>query len=89
VIRGMDFELIANGSAILVIIAIIQIIKTFGMDQKYSPIVAVVLGVIFSFALAYYGSTIEYEAAIRGLIVGLGAVGLYSGVKNTAEGLKP
>ena len=81
----MDFELITDGSAILVIIAIIQMIKSFGLNQKYSPIIAVILGIGFSLVMAYYGNTVEYEAIIKGLIVGLGAVGLYSGTKNTAE----
>ena len=81
----MDFELITDGSAILVIIAIIQMIKSFGLNQRLSSIIAVAFGLVFSFAMSFYGDTVEYESAIRGLIVGLGAVGLYSGVKNTAQ----
>lgn len=81
----MDFELIAGVSAIFVIMAIVEMLKSFGLNQKYSPIVAVAFGLVFSFVLAYYGDTVEYEAAVRGLIVGLSAVGLYSGVKNTRE----
>jgi membrane associated rhomboid family serine protease len=81
----MDFELIAGVSAIFVIMAVIEIFKSFGLNQKYSPIFAVILGLVFSFAMAFYGNTVEYESAIKGLIVGLSAVGLYSGVKNTAQ----
>lgn len=81
----MDFELIAGVSAIFVIIAVIEIFKSFGLNQKYSPIFAVILGLVFSFAMAFYGNTVEYESAIKGLIVGLSAVGLYSGAKNTAQ----
>ena len=81
----MDFELIAGVSAIFVIVAIIEMFKSFGLNQKYSPIFAVILGLVFSFAMAFYGNTVEYESAIKGLIVGLSAVGLYSGVKNTAQ----
>jgi membrane associated rhomboid family serine protease len=81
----MDFELIAGVSAIFVIMAVIEIFKSFGLNQKYSPIFAVILGLVFSFAMAFYGNTVEYESAIKGLIVGLSAVGLYSGAKNTAQ----
>lgn len=81
----MDFELIAGVSAIPVILGLIELVKLFNVDQKYCPIIAIVLGQVFGFALAYFGNTIQYQAAIQGLVVGLGAVGLYSGVKNTVE----
>lgn len=84
----MDFDLITGGSAVLLIVAIIQIAKSFGMDTKYSPIVSVIIGVAASLALAYYGESMEFIAVARGLFVGLSAVGLYSGVKNTVEKIK-
>ena len=61
----MDFELIAGVSAIFVIMAVIEIFKSFGLNQKYSPIFAVILGLVFSFAMAFYGNTVEYESAIK------------------------
>ncbi len=81
----MDFELIAGVYAIPVILGIVELVKLFNIDPKYCPIIAVILGQVFGFALAYFGDAIQYQAAIQGLVVGLGAVGLYSGVKNTAE----
>jgi len=83
----MELELIAGVGAVPVIIALIQVLKkTFGLNKKFAPIAAIILGQAFAFAAAYYGGTVEYEAAIMGLVSGLSAVGLYSGVKNTKEG---
>jgi len=84
----VDFDLITGGSAVLLIVAIIQIAKSFGMDTKYSPIISVIIGVAASLALAYYGESMGFIAVARGLFVGLSAVGLYSGVKNTVEKIK-
>lgn len=85
----MDFELVAGGSALLVILAVVELIKAgFGVDAKLAPIIAVCLGLIFSIVYSFYGDTVLYEAIIMGLIVGLGAVGLYSGPKNTIEKFK-
>lgn len=81
----MDFDIIEGGSTALLIIALIEIAKLFGLDKKLSPVVAVVLGVGASLALAFYGGTEIFQAVVRGLFVGLSAVGLYSGVKNTVE----
>lgn len=83
----MDFELVAGGSASLVILGLIQVFKSFGMGKKYSPIVAIFLGLVFSFALAYFGENVNYEAAIKGLITGLSAVGIFSGTKNIIEAI--
>lgn len=82
----MDFELIAGGSALLLILALVQVIKTvFSLDTKFAPIAAIILGLIFSIAYSFYGETVTYEAIIRGLIVGLSAIGIYSGTKNTVQ----
>ena len=68
------------------IVAIIRIAKVLWI--QILPIVSVIIGVAASLALAYYGESIEFIAVARGLFVGLSAVGLYSGVKNTVEKIK-
>ncbi len=81
----MDIQLIGSISAVAIIIGIIEALKNFGLDTKMAPVVAVILGLLISFGLSYYGETKAFEAVIMGLAVGLSAVGLYSGAKNTAE----
>ena len=85
----MDFELVAGVSAVVVIIGIIEALKgIFNLEPKYAPIVAVALGLIASLGLTYYGDTEAFGAIIRGLAVGLSAVGLHSGSKNVVEKYK-
>jgi hypothetical protein len=85
----MDFELIAGGSAMLVILGVVELVKSvLGIDAKLAPIISVCLGLVFSIVYSFYGDTVLYEAIIMGLIVGLGAIGLYSGPKNTIEKFK-
>lgn len=85
----MDLELVGGISAVVVIIGLIQVFKAvLGLDQKFAPVVAVVLGLMASFGLSYYGETKVFEAIVMGLAVGLSAVGLYSGTKNTIQNFK-
>lgn len=85
----MDFEVIVGGSALLLILALVELFKSaFGLNTKLAPVVAVVLGLVFSVAYSYYSDTVLFEAIIRGVIVGLSAVGIYSGTKNTIENFK-
>lgn len=82
----MDLELIGGVSAVVVIVGIIEIVKTvFGLDSKLAPVLAIALGLVASFGWTYYSDTAAYEAVIVGLTVGLSAVGLYSGTKNVKE----
>ncbi len=81
-------ELIEGVYMIPVIIAVVEVAKGLGFNQKFAPVLAVILGQIFAFGVAYFGNTVEFAAMIQGLVGGLGAVGLYSGVKNVREGLK-
>lgn len=82
----MDIELIGGISAVVIIIGLIEVVKTVcGLDSKLAPVLAIVLGLAASFGLAYYSDTVAFEAVVTGLAIGLSAVGLYSGSKNVAE----
>ena len=82
----MDLELVGGVSAVIIIVGLIQVIKgVFDLDSKLAPVVAIALGLIASFGLSYGGETKAFEAIVTGLAVGLSAVGLYSGAKNTVE----
>lgn len=81
----IDFNLIEGVGAVIFIVAIIEILKRFSFNTKYSPIVAIVLGIGMSIAYLYVGGTELFEAVVQGFAVGLTAVGLFSGAKNSIE----
>jgi len=70
---------------------IVQIVKTAipVFNPKYSPVVALVCGLAFSFGHAFSTGQIDYvTAAVWGLFYGLSAVGAYSGVKNVTQAVR-
>lgn len=50
-----------------------QAFKIAGLPSRYSPIVAIVVGMILYLALA----GLSAESAVTGMVIGLSAVGLY------------
>lgn len=71
------------GIAIIpLLIGLLEVIKKLGVNEKYMPIFSVVLGIVIG--LVFLSSNVK-EGIILGIYVGLSAVGLYSGAKNTME----
>lgn len=68
-----------------IIIALAEIAKRLGLKPKYIPIFDIILGLIAGFV---YLSADPKEAIFLGLGMGLAADGVYSGVKNTVQGIK-
>lgn len=88
-----DTELISSitlGAAATVplIVALVQIIKMTGViPEKYSPFVAIGAGILISFLLAHEQR--DWSANIlAGILFGLAASGLYSGVKASAHAIR-
>jgi len=73
---------------IAIIIGLVEVFKKVGLNKKFAPILSVILGLVTSFLVIYFADTPVLNAIIGGIIIGLSATGLYSGVKNTTEGLK-
>ncbi|MBA4541988.1 hypothetical protein H1164_03600 [Thermoactinomyces daqus] len=72
-------------SAVGAIVAVCALLKDVGFPQKYSPVVAVVLGALTGVFLIDPGNW--QQGLIDGLALGLSAVGVHSGVKNVREGI--
>lgn len=64
-----------------VVMGITTVLKNF-IDSRYSPIVALALGVAGSFL--FPGATLA-ATIVSGIVVGLTASGVYSGVKSVAS----
>lgn len=64
------------------IMALVQLVKLVGLKAKYSPFVAILLGIVFG---VFYLSSELKEGILIGLVLGLSASGLYSGSKNLME----
>lgn len=70
-------------SLIPVVLGVTQVLKIFGVKERILPLIAIVLGVAGVMALG----TVSGEGVIQGIIVGLAASGLWSGTKNSFEGI--
>jgi hypothetical protein len=74
---------------VAVIIGLAEIIKRMGLDNRYIPMVDLGLGL--ASGIFVYGYMMELGIAqgiMLGIALGLSACGLFSGVKNTLEGVK-
>ncbi|GIN39750.1 MULTISPECIES: hypothetical protein [Heyndrickxia] len=64
------------------IAGLVELAKRAGLPIKYSPYVAIILGLLLSF---FYLTDNIKEGIIVGLMLGLSASGLYSSSKNIAK----
>lgn len=68
------------------LIGILEVIKKLGINKKYIPIISLLLGIGTGILLFADGDL--KAGIIKGIYIGLSAVGLYSGGKNTIEAIK-
>jgi uncharacterized membrane protein len=64
-----------------VVIGLVAVAKVSGVSDRWAALSAVVLGLILAFILGIGGSW--GSIILSGIVVGLSACGLYSGVKAT------
>ena len=68
------------------IIGVTELVKKLGLPNKFAALLSAVLGVLIG--LVYVAPENPLEGILVGLSMGLAASGLYSGTKNTVEGVK-
>lgn len=68
------------------ILALVEGCKRAGLPAKYSPLLALVLGLVAGVFLLHPGDLAQ--GVVVGVAVGLAATGLYSGSKNVKEGVE-
>lgn len=68
------------------IVGVVELAKKLGLPDKFAAVLSAILGVVIG--LVYVAPNDPAKAVLVGLSMGLAASGLYSGVKNTVEGMK-
>jgi hypothetical protein len=82
----MNEILVINAGLVPVITALVEAVKAAGLPSRFAPIASIFTGVVFS-ALSSWATLPVYDAkaavlgAVIGVVTGLAASGLYSGVK--------
>ena len=76
---------IAGVPAAIVIVTLVEVLKRAGLERRFAPLAAIVLGVMTTLAvqLAMHWPWLRawWEAIGSGVLLGLSASGLYSGSK--------
>lgn len=65
-------------AAVPVIVALVQVFKAFVSDQRFWPLIAIVIGIAWNVAVAAITQQHVAVAGMTGIVVGLAASGLYS-----------
>ena len=87
---SLDVYSVSAVATIPIIVALVQAIKMVapaGKLDKWSPLIALAIGVIASF-FANHDVMDAGEMVMSGIVYGLSASGLYSGTKTTAHAVK-
>jgi len=71
--------------AMFLIMGIAELLKGLGFNPKFIPVVNLILGLVAGIGL---NTDDVIKGIFIGLAVGLSASGLYSGIKNTKEGIQ-
>ena len=81
----MNELMIGNVVLVPLLIGILEVFKKLGINEKYIPLISVFFGIVSGFAVNGFTSDKIIENIYTGVAVGLSAVGLYSGAKNTLQ----
>ncbi len=82
----MDEFTIYGIALVPIITGMVQLLKMSGLPKKYAPFMSLLMGILAGY---YYLAPDDPPRAIfLGIVIGLSAVGLYSGTKNTMEGFR-
>lgn len=68
-----------SATAIALVLGLVQVIKTLGINERYLPLIAVLVGVVVSALIA----GVLASSILPGIAYGLMAMGLWSGGKTT------
>lgn len=78
-------EVLSSGVLLGIIIGVVQLAKKAGLPSKFAPLLAIGVGLAFSLFNFFVSDLGLKEAVFTGVVFGLSAVGLFSGVKNLVE----
>lgn len=71
------------------ILAVVNFAKRLGLPVKGALVLALVLGIAFSIGDQVCGANVIYASGANGLLLGLGAAGLYDVAKTIAQTVTP
>lgn len=83
----MQVQLESYGIAMIpVVLGLVELMKRLGLPSKWAPLTSMALGLVSGFFYMAPGE--PAKAILTGIVVGLGASGLWSGSKTTARALR-
>lgn len=79
----------SSTAIIPIIVALIQMFKLTGWVQdKYAPFISVLVGIVLAFLMTETLTADIGQTVFTGIIYGLSASGLYSGIKTSSDAIK-
>lgn len=65
-----------------IVIGMVQVFRKLGLSSRFAPLFAVISGIVGALTVA---PSIDGAVVLQGIMVGLSAAGLFSGVKTTVS----
>jgi hypothetical protein len=85
----IDSITVGAAATVPIIVALVQVIKMTGWVQdKYAPFASIGAGILVSFLLANSEARDWGQVVLSGILFGLAASGLYSGIKTSSHAIK-